>query len=78
MTERTDETADVRDMLCAQALAHVDRAVRHLAPGQTLDIVGNGPDVQADLLAWATGLGHEVAEIREEPDDWHLQLRRKP
>ena len=78
MDERADGTADVRDMLCAQALAHVDRAMRRLAPGETLDVVGNGLDVQADLLAWATGLGHEVAEVREELDDWHVQLRRKP
>ncbi len=77
MKDRGDETADVRDMLCAQALAHVDRAMRRLAPGAALDVVGNGLDVKADLLAWASGLGHEVAEVREEPDDWQLRLRHK-
>ncbi len=45
---------DVRDMLCAQALAVIAKAFKRLAPGETLEIMGSGKDVLNDAIAWAT------------------------
>ncbi len=44
---------DVRDMLCAQALAVVARAVIRLKGGESLDVLLNADDVRRDLLVWA-------------------------
>ena len=41
---------DVRDMLCAQALAVV---AKWAAPGRVLDITTNAEDVRQDLAAWS-------------------------
>ena len=73
----TSTAVDVRDMLCAQALAIVAKAVQGLPPGGRADVRYNAPDVQQDLLAWARQLGHVVEEAeagrlrvtrRKEPD----------
>jgi len=53
---------DVRDMLCAQALARVAQAFARLAPGETLEIQYNAPDVKQDLVVWAEGRGHAVKD----------------
>lgn len=53
-------TIDVRDMLCAQALAVVAQAIRALRPGQTAAVYVTAEDVQRDLIVWATAQGHGV------------------
>ena len=44
---------DVRDMLCAQALAQVARAAADAPRGATVRIAYNAEDVRRDLIAWA-------------------------
>ena len=56
----TSQTVDVRDMLCAQALAVVAQAMASLRPGEILEVDVNAQDVQQDLLTWAHELGHPV------------------
>ena len=51
---------DVREMLCAQALALVAQAATRLKLGDALEIWYNTPDVKHDLLAWATDQGYSV------------------
>lgn len=44
---------DVRDMLCAQALAQAAGAMARVPQGAALRIVYNAEDVRRDLIAWA-------------------------
>ena len=53
-------TVDVRDMLCAQALAVVARAVDRLAAGESVTVVFSAEDVQRDLALWARERGHRL------------------
>ncbi len=64
---------DVRDMLCAQALAVVAKAVQVLPPGSEADVRYSTPDVRQDLIAWARQVGHAV----EEPEAGRLTIRRQ-
>jgi len=66
------QAIDVRDMLCAQALAQVAQAVARLPKGGALDVHYNAADVRRDLLAWASDRGHPAAETA----DGHLRLAR--
>ncbi len=67
-------TVDVRDMLCAQALAVVDEAVKRLGPGGCLTVRFNTPDVRQDLIVWARDRGLGLREAGAET----LQLERLP
>ena len=58
-------TVDVRDMLCAQALAVVGHATESLKVGETLDILYNAEDVQRDLLVWAKDRGYDARPASE-------------
>ena len=52
------QAVDVRDMLCAQALAVVARAMKPLRAGDALEVLYNAQDVKRDLLVWAKARGH--------------------
>ena len=56
------QAVDVRDMLCAQALAVVARAMKPLRTGDALEVRYNAQDVKQDLLVWAKGVGHPANE----------------
>ncbi len=58
-------TVDVRDMLCAQALALVAKAVKRLPVGQVATICYNAEDVRRDVVTWAAGHGHDVQQGTE-------------
>ncbi len=53
-------TVDVREMLCAQALAVVAQRLGSLQAGQTAVVRYSTDDVQRDLLTWARDRGYGV------------------
>lgn len=60
---RPTEIVDVRDLLCAQALALVAQAMRRLPVGGRAEVLVNAEDVTRDVLAWATQEGHAVRRV---------------
>lgn len=57
-------TVDVRDMVCAQALAVVARALEAAPADGVLEILFNADDVQHDLMTWAKERGLTIHEER--------------
>ena len=53
---------DVRDMVCAQALALVSRAVLKARSGQALEVLMNMDDVYHDLIVWSQQQGLAVQQ----------------
>ena len=60
MAEFAPVTVDVRDMLCAQALAVVAKAIERFTPGERLDVLTNAEDVRHDLIVWAKSRGYTI------------------
>jgi len=58
-----DLTVDVRDMLCAQALAVIAQALARLTTEQQLDVLLNTEDVKRDVLVWVKEGGHRAREL---------------
>ena len=72
MDEFPKATIDVRDMLCAQALAVVAQAIDRLPTGGILAVRYNTADVRQDLAVWAQERGHQLDII----DSTTLHLER--
>lgn len=70
------EAVDVRDMLCAQALAQVDGAMRRLSPGATLPVIANATDVLRDLVTWTRDRGHVLAASELRDGETWLRIRK--
>ena len=60
----TTRCIDVRDMVCAQALARLARAARLMSAGDAVDVLWNAEDVNRDARVWALTHGFLV-EARE-------------
>ena len=60
MAQVSSGVVDVRDMLCAQALAIVSQALEHSASGRGIDVLYSTDDVKRDLLVWGREQGHIV------------------
>ena len=52
------EELDVRDMLCAQALAQAAQAMARVPRGAALRLIYNTEDVRRDVVAWARERGY--------------------
>ena len=66
MAVHTDQAVDVRDMLCAQALAVVSQLIERVAVRAKVTVQYNSEDVKRDLMIWATDQGHRVRAGRSE------------
>ncbi len=73
MGEPSHATIDVRDMLCAQALAVVAEAMAKLPIGAAAAIHYNTDDVKRDLCVWANERQYGVSEL----DEWTLRFERR-
>ncbi len=62
LSGRSSATVDVRDMVCAQALAVTAKALAGLPVGTPAAVLYNADDVRRDLLAWAGDRGYRVDE----------------
>ncbi|MBI3324304.1 MAG: sulfurtransferase TusA family protein [Candidatus Omnitrophica bacterium] len=71
------EPVDVRDMLCAQALAHVEAAMRSARPGGLLTVVADAADVVHDLEVWSRERGHALAERKTRAEETWLRIRKQ-
>lgn len=62
MAELPATTVDVRDMVCAQALAVLGKALAGRPAGGTATVFYNAEDVRRDVLAWASDRGYAVED----------------
>ena len=65
-------TVDVREMLCAQALAHVSEAAARMEAGAIVTVLYSTEDVKHDLLVWSTDRGYRLREA----GTGHVSLER--
>ncbi len=61
MTPAQPPTVDVREMLCAQALAVVAAAIGQVEIGRAIEVLYGTDDVKKDVTVWARAAGHEAA-----------------
>lgn len=63
MSEPSGEQVDVRDMLCAQALVLVAKAIARVTMDESIQVRLNSKDVRQDLQVWASDKGYLIREI---------------
>ena len=49
-------------------IVRLSRAVKGLAPGDTLTVAASDPSFRADLEAWLAKLGHELVSFEDGPE----------
>lgn len=56
---------DCRGLSCPMPIVRVSRAMKQLAPGETLSIAASDAAFRADLEAWVEKLGHALESFTD-------------
>ena len=62
-----DKHLDCKDMSCPMPIVKISKAIKEMAPDQTLSVEAMDLAFEADLNAWANKMGHEILEFTDGP-----------
>ena len=57
---------DCRGLYCPVPILRTAEAIREMAEGEVLELLGDDPGIREDLPAWCRGTGHELLELTTE------------
>lgn len=57
---------DCRGLYCPVPIIRTAEAIRGLAEGEVVELLGDDPGIREDLPAWCKGTGHELVSIGTE------------
>ncbi len=75
-SDMPDATLDATGLACPQPMLQAKRALKPLAPGQTLEVRATDPGAPEDLAALARRGGHELLVSEREGHGFRLLLRK--
>ncbi len=58
-----DLKLDCIGLFCPMPILKTREALKHLTPGQILEMTSDDPASEADMKSWATRTGHELLEV---------------
>ncbi len=61
---------------CPRPLFEVSKRAKQLPPGGLLEVHADDPAFKLDIEAWCRRTGHELVELRQEPDRFVATIRR--
>ncbi|MFI3122584.1 MAG: sulfurtransferase TusA family protein [Methylococcales bacterium] len=73
MTEK--HTLNARRLLCPMPVIHTQNAVKKLAVGEILEIIGTDSGILQDIPAWCRINGHNVLETFTDDFEYHIILQ---
>lgn len=71
-----DHHLDARGLLCPMPILKAKRALRALAPGETLSIAATDPAAPKDFVAFCAATGDALIESTTVGDEFHFVIRR--
>lgn len=69
-------TLDVRGLACPLPVLRASKALRPLAPGDTLTVLATDPAATRDFQAFCAATGHTLLSVGEEGDALVIVLRK--
>ncbi len=54
---------DCRGLYCPVPIMRTAEAIRDMAEGEVLELLGDDPGIREDLPAWCRGTGHELLAL---------------
>jgi len=74
-----DETLDVRGISCPMPTLKTAKAMKNMAPGQVLEVLGTDPGTKKDMPKLAKKSGHEWLGFLDDGEGFYrFYLKRGP
>ena len=71
-----DRILDCRHLSCPLPVVRTAQAMRELDAGQLLLVMATDPGFAPDIRAWSSRAGHDLVDVAEDGDAYHVLLRR--
>ncbi|MDF1562169.1 MAG: sulfurtransferase TusA family protein [Deltaproteobacteria bacterium] len=68
---------DVQGTFCPRPVIETARAIKEIARGEILRVVGTDRGMHSDFPAWCKATGHELVDMHEEGDRIFVSIRRR-
>jgi tRNA 2-thiouridine synthesizing protein A len=72
-----DATLDAGESGCGELTMLIARAVRLLAPGQTIEVIAYDLAAAVDIPAWCRSTGHSLVSITANTQPQRFLIRKK-
>ena len=71
-----DKKLDCVGLFCPMPILKTREAMKHLAPGQVLEMTSDDPASEADMKSWTARAGHELLEIEKNGTVFRFFVRK--
>ena len=68
---------DVKGLACPLPVLRAKKAMREVAPGETLEVLATDPGTVEDFKAFCQTTGHALVETREDAGVFTFLIRKK-
>ncbi len=68
---------DVKGLACPLPVLRAKKAIRDVAPGETLEVLATDPGAVADFKAFCETTRHQLVETREDAGVFTFVIRKK-
>lgn len=72
-----DMTLDCKGMNCPMPIIKINKTMKGMSSGQTLEVLATDPAFAADLNAWARKLKNEIVELEAGTSPIRAVIRKK-
>ena len=72
----TDVVLDCTGLSCPLPVVKTAQAMKELEPGQVLELLATDPGVEPDMKAWTNRTGHELVNLEQVGNTFHVLLRK--
>jgi len=76
MPHGADTRLDCVGLFCPMPILKTREAMKHLAPGQVLEMTSDDPASEADMKSWTARAGHELLEIEKNGTVFRFFVRK--
>ncbi len=76
MVEDVARVVDARGMLCPMPIVLTNKAMRDLAPGESVKVLATDRGAAKDLPAWASDMGNEILASGTEDGALYFVIRK--
>ncbi len=73
---KADQTLDCIGLYCPLPMAKTAERMRHLKPGEVLEVLADDKGIKHDMPAWCAATGHEYLSIEEEGGKIKVYLKK--
>ena len=71
-----DETLDTLGLYCPVPVWEAAKAIRHMAPGQVLEVLSDDEGIVDDMPVWCERTGHRLLGIRQDGEEYRVFVRK--